>query len=135
MRMLQLVYRRRPRPKPYLRLKPEPSSPYQNTAKQIMRWIAELSGELSLDEVALVTGCTVYDRDRNLLLCNGRVLPKTAALVKHYMEGLRIGRTGKTRKWERVVEEYLTRYESLRLLSQALSGRARTGLSPSPRAR
>jgi len=134
-RSLQLVYRRRPRPKPYIRAKPEPNSPYQVTAKHIMRWVAELSRELSLEEVAEITGCTVYDGDKNLLICKDRILPKTAALVKHIMGGIRIGRTRKPRKWEQIIQDYITRYESLRLLSQYVSGLARRGRAPAPTAR
>lgn len=135
MRELQIVFRRKPRPKAYLRAKPEPDSPYQRTAKHIMKWLAELSGELSLEEVAGITGCQVYDEERNLLLCDGEVMPKTAALVKHYMGGLRIGRARKPRKWEQIIQEYIRRYESLRLLSSLVTARARRGQSPAPTAR
>lgn len=135
MRELQIVYRRKPRPKAYLRAKPEPSSPYQRTAKHIMKWLAELSGELSLEEVAMITGCQIYDRDRNLLLCGGEPMPKTAALVKHYMRGLRIGRTRKPRKWEQIIQDYIKRYESLRLLSSLVAVQARREQPPAPTAR
>lgn len=114
--MFQLVFRRRPRPHPYIRLKPVSRSPRQAVVREYMRMVARLSSRLSLDEVAALVGGEVYDRRQGLVAVNGEVLPKTAWLVRYFMKGLSVGRTARPRKWETVLQKHL----SIQMLSSML---------------
>ena len=118
----QLVFRKKPYYKPYIRKKPEPKSPRQRIAQQMMKKIAEMSKNMTLEEVARLVGGEIYDREKNLLLVDGQIIPKTAALVKYYMKGTYIGRARKPKKWEILMTEYILRhYKSITLLEKILS--------------
>ena len=124
--MLQIVIRKRPRLTIYFRKKPEnPRTPYQVQVREMFRRVAEMAKRLSLDDVAKLTGYEIYDREKNLLITpEGEILPKTAALVKHFLSGKAVGRSVKPRKWELVLAKYTGVYRSivlLRELSESLS--------------
>jgi len=115
--MYQLVFRKKPRYRPYIRLKPESRSPNQLIARELMRIATTLSSKMGLEEIAYLVGGKVYDRERNLIEVDGEVLPKTAALVRYLMKNRYIGRTRKPRKWE----IHLSQYISLSLFERILS--------------
>ena len=50
---------------------------------------AKEAASMSVDAVAAACGGQVYDRARNLVLCNGMVLPKVAAYIMAKMKGFR----------------------------------------------
>ena len=51
--------------------------------------LAKEAASMSVDAVAAACGGQVYDRARNLVLCNGMVLPKVAAYIMAKMKGFR----------------------------------------------
>lgn len=82
-RGIQVVRRSRPRPIIYFRgYTYHPPSKHQIEARVNFGRAAEEAEKLSVEEVAKLIGARVYDRERQLVLYRGDVLPKAAAYIK-----------------------------------------------------
>jgi len=135
--LIQIVYRRKPREIVFLRKKPaDPKTEYQLRCREAFKRVAGLSKKLTIEEVSALTGYRIYDRDKNLLITpEGEILPKTAALVKHFLTGTGFGRTYKPRKWELALAGYFVSIRELERVAESLSRLARIMQSHAPRAR
>lgn len=108
--------------KPYIRLKPFTAyvpSAGQARMRALMARIGEMARRLSDEEVARIVGGTVA-RPNMILMPDGRVLPKAAALAAHYLRGRRASVAqhrllSRIPKWERAVSAAVA--EQLRVLA------------------